>query len=497
MASQSQRISTQEAKIRISLKLSRTWHELTEKQILSLRSRYRNIIEKGILLVSGYDSSLKDIRKGASQIEAICPYEEDSLSKDDKRQALEQIGSTLAKHGLPYPIPAGGAELLRLKEQWPTLRVKRRRIIRQELCKRYSLPLNSAWEEITKKQRWFGENAGAEPTKTENTAHSFRHGICSRCGISHSAASRFAWKTCQPIMSASANHATSQTDNKEKSDIYRPLRLQDDINELYQERLLRPHTTEAHSSIPLSEPSSARTSSQLKELENVSSLSIIDIRILLEQNPKRIKTLAEAEKMRKDLEFAVASTTDTKQEYSSARIGSRLGSGKILISSSMRERLMVKIRHCESTIEFLIKCEKKRQENLAAQNNSKPAELKLPAYADQILLDELWNELSRIKPLTGYVYLKRWKVLGESAWYKIGITGNPERRDAEQNVLPVPVETLFCYDVGSIERARAIESKIILVLGSHKIIGAQNRELFHLSDEQVSALMAVMNAINT
>lgn len=494
MSSQPQRISTQEAKIRISLKLRGTWRELTEKQILSLRSRYQNIIEKGILLVSGYDSSLRDIRTGANQIEAICPYEEDSSSKDEKRQALEQIGSTLAKHGLPYPIPAGGAELLRLKEQWPALRVRRRRIIRQELCKRYSLPLNTAWEEITKKQGWFGENAGAEPTKTENIAHSFRHGICSRCGISHSAASRFAWKTCQPIMSASTELTFNQRKRMTETGQPRSSSIDEEINSLYK---MRP----AYPEEPIKQRADTRyqiyhgeaLSNRVNRLQD-KFISMVDIRIALEKNPKNIKTLAEAQQFKEDLETALASTTDVRME--GYRAGDLIHGRTLLVSRSMRERLQVKVRHCESVIESLLEQEKRRHDKKTVENASKPAQLKLPAYADQDLLDKLWNELSRVEPPTGYVYLKRWSVRGESPWYKLGITSDPKRRESEQNVLPVPAETLFCYDVGSIERARLIESKIILVLGGHKIIGAQNRELFHLSDGQVSALMAVMNALN-
>lgn len=493
MPSQSQRISTQEAKLRTSLKASGIWSKLTDKQILSLQSSYRDIIEKGIRLVSGYDSSLRDIREGASRIEAICPYDEDPSSKDDKRQALEKIRSTLAKHGLPYPIPASGAGLLRLKEQWPTLRVKRRRIIRQELCVRYSLPLNTAWEEIRKKQRWFGESAGDEPTKTEKTAHSFRQGICTRCGVSHSAALRFEWNTCQPINSAGTrqdlNLRRSKTDSRKPSSSS----IKDETNRPYKERPAYPE-----------EPVRQQSNTQyqmyyLEAFRNTGTshqedgISMIDIRLILEKNPKILKTLAEAQKLKGELERALADTTDeAKRGY---RLGDKLFDGKILVSRSMRERLQVKVRHCESAIEHILEQERQRKEENPIETASKPTELKLPAYADQGLLDELWNELSNIESPTGYIYLKRWNVRGESAWYKLGITSNPKRRDAEQNVLPVPAETLFCYDVGSIDRARAIESKINRVLCSHKIVGSQNRELFHLSEEQVSAIMAVMNAI--
>jgi hypothetical protein len=79
-----------------------------------------------------------------------------------------------------------------------------------------------------------------------------------------------------------------------------------------------------------------------------------------------------------------------------------------------------------------------------------------------------------------------------NCWFKVGITNNPDRRDTEQNVLPVAAETIVCVDVGSMDRARAIENVIHQVLEEQRIKDANNREVFHLSAQQASAVKAVL-----
>ena len=58
---------------------------------------------------------------------------------------------------------------------------------------------------------------------------------------------------------------------------------------------------------------------------------------------------------------------------------------------------------------------------------------------------------------TGYLYFKAWIMPDSSKWYKIGITNDLRRRDAEQNVLPVPATTLQSVRFFSIEHARTAE----------------------------------------
>lgn len=94
----------------------------------------------------------------------------------------------------------------------------------------------------------------------------------------------------------------------------------------------------------------------------------------------------------------------------------------------------------------------------------------------------------------GYVYLKQWTLPDGTRWLKIGITNNPNRREAEQNVLPVPAVTLRLMETPNMDQASAIERALHRQLAAQKVNGAGNRELFHLNDAQLAALMAAMDA---
>ena len=95
---------------------------------------------------------------------------------------------------------------------------------------------------------------------------------------------------------------------------------------------------------------------------------------------------------------------------------------------------------------------------------------------------------STIRYCRGFVYLKRWQMPHGVCWYKLGITSNPNRRNSEQNVLPVPAEIIACVDVGSMERARLIEADFRRELDSQQIRNASNRELYELSPGKLSEL---------
>ena len=95
--------------------------------------------------------------------------------------------------------------------------------------------------------------------------------------------------------------------------------------------------------------------------------------------------------------------------------------------------------------------------------------------------------------IRGYVYFKEWNVKG-CRWYKIGITNNPKRRDAEQNVLPVPPKTLAMLDLNSMDLAKAIETSLHDLLEKDRIKDAQNRELFELEEEQVRSIQAAFES---
>jgi hypothetical protein len=96
---------------------------------------------------------------------------------------------------------------------------------------------------------------------------------------------------------------------------------------------------------------------------------------------------------------------------------------------------------------------------------------------------------------SGYLYFKVWVLPDGSRWYKIGISNNPERRHSEQNVLPVPAETISTIRLHSLEHARAVELAFHEVLDGARIRGANNRELFSLKPSQVAAVLGAMKTL--
>ena len=68
--------------------------------------------------------------------------------------------------------------------------------------------------------------------------------------------------------------------------------------------------------------------------------------------------------------------------------------------------------------------------------------------------------MDNLKNVEGYLYIKTWKISGQTQWFKIGITNDLDRRDYEQNVLPVAAKTLATAKVASMEHARSIEKSI-------------------------------------
>jgi len=112
--------------------------------------------------------------------------------------------------------------------------------------------------------------------------------------------------------------------------------------------------------------------------------------------------------------------------------------------------------------------------------------------SDSVLLASLIEGGSVISDTKGYVYLKQWRMSDGNTWHKIGITNNPNRRETEQNILPVPAETIACVEFKTIERARSVEKIIHQKLAHLRISGARNRELFRLSPSQLSAVMSAL-----
>jgi hypothetical protein len=176
------------------------------------------------------------------------------------------------------------------------------------------------------------------------------------------------------------------------------------------------------------------------------------------------------------------------------RIGQDVfSSGYYLTTNSRIAKIDLLIEDIDERISQLEAEERQAAEALA---RSKKASMQFSGIAeDKDLAGALWHALETTPPTVGYVYLKRWTMPDGSCWFKVGITNNPDRRETEQNVLPVAAESIACVDVGSMDRARAIEAVIHQVLEEQRITDANNRELFHLSAQQASAVKAVLEKL--
>lgn len=114
------------------------------------------------------------------------------------------------------------------------------------------------------------------------------------------------------------------------------------------------------------------------------------------------------------------------------------------------------------------------------------------------LKDQVIKRLSLVLPdKLAYLYFKRWSVGRDIVWYKIGITIDPGRRDAEQNVLPVAAETLKTICFTSIDFARIIESMLHKSLKDRRVDGAKNREIFDLNADQYDSVIEVLEWIDS
>ena len=147
---------------------------------------------------------------------------------------------------------------------------------------------------------------------------------------------------------------------------------------------------------------------------------------------------------------------------------------------------------------------KKAQEQLAKQAKKEAAEaervrLGLNDNADLDLAIKLETraKLAMKNAEKGYLYFKCWVLPDDSRWYKIGITNNPSRREAEQNVLPVAANTLHIIALESTDHARLAEAAFHDVLDHAQIKGAGNRELFTLKPREVQAVIAAMKQLDS
>ena len=114
---------------------------------------------------------------------------------------------------------------------------------------------------------------------------------------------------------------------------------------------------------------------------------------------------------------------------------------------------------------------------------------------DKKISDDLANQiLNKLDEEETFLYVKRW-IVGEKKWIKIGITNNPDRRDSEQNVLPVPAELMKLAKMPNRKTAEKIEKELLEYYFSNKIKGANNKELLELEDKEIESLIATINSL--
>ena len=99
-----------------------------------------------------------------------------------------------------------------------------------------------------------------------------------------------------------------------------------------------------------------------------------------------------------------------------------------------------------------------------------------------------------LAPSSAFLYFKKWD-LDERVWFKIGITNSLDRRDKEQNVLPVPSETLKVVRFYSMDEARAVEAALHATLRMRRVEGAKNRELYQLSGSDFKAVSKALQRL--
>jgi hypothetical protein len=219
---------------------------------------------------------------------------------------------------------------------------------------------------------------------------------------------------------------------------------------------------------------------------------------LAAKKPDKLNDLVEASQALQDVRKFRIYMRDTSI-YGSAGYGYKRGWGMhdsrpIYVATTSRiARFDLLIEDLKERVIQLTAAERQKFE--AHQRSKRTVKLFAMVGQDEKLASALWHALDTTSPTVGFVYLKRWTMPDGSCWFKVGITNNPGRRETEQNVLPVAAETIAGVDVGSIDRARAIEIVIHQVLEEQRIKDANNRELFHLSAQQASAVKAVLKKL--
>jgi hypothetical protein len=164
-----------------------------------------------------------------------------------------------------------------------------------------------------------------------------------------------------------------------------------------------------------------------------------------------------------------------------------------LMRSTSYQNRCLKYRKLKQRVQSLLYERRSKRTSELIERTRLAAIVKVNADADHELAIDLTAAITKsIEKCCGYLYLKVWVMPDGNRWYKVGITNKPSRRDAEQNVLPVAAVTVKLVKLLSMDHARAAEKAIHLILDDRRIREANNRELFHLADPQLSALCEVL-----
>ena len=152
-----------------------------------------------------------------------------------------------------------------------------------------------------------------------------------------------------------------------------------------------------------------------------------------------------------------------------------------------KEELLERWKSLEGQRDKVEEQKKKKIENALKKERAK---LGIGEDSDIELVRNLVDRTKQyISENEAYLYFKCLSLKDGTKWYKLGVTVDLERREREQNLLPVPSQTLEQVSFDSQDAAYAAEKAFLKVLEEFKIKDANNRELMELNPTQVKSVI--------
>ena len=152
-----------------------------------------------------------------------------------------------------------------------------------------------------------------------------------------------------------------------------------------------------------------------------------------------------------------------------------------------KEELLERWKSLEGQRDKVEEQKKKKIENALKKERAK---LGIGKDSDIELVRNLVDRTKQyISENEAYLYFKCLSLKDGTKWYKLGVTVDLERREREQNLLPVPSQTLEQVSFDSQDAAYAAEKAFLKVLEEFKIKDANNRELMELNPTQVKSVI--------